>query len=201
MKKIAISQLLIITFLLGFMLQSCNVAYLPAQHNVPLISSDSDATISISPSNFQVAGAVSNSIALMGGFQYSLFLLGDEGNNEGVITHKPYQWNLEFGAGIYHELKPGLVFEIFGGTGTGASNVFGDNEGELYHANHYRFFLQPDIGFKHEQFEVALSGKFLYLQYFNEHADNLDDDWLKANDVYDLDKEAFRFLEPALTVR
>jgi hypothetical protein len=201
MKKVAIAELFIIALLLGFMLQSCNVAYLPAQHNVPLISSDTEATISLSPSNFQLAGAVSNSIALMAGLQYSFFLANDDGEGSGIFAHYPYQWNLELGAGLFRELRPGLVFELYGGTGTGASNVFQETTNERYHANHFRFFLQPDLGYKHKQFEIALSGKYIFLQYFNEHAENIDDEWLKENDVYDLDKNPFRFIEPALTVR
>ncbi|MCX6269954.1 MAG: hypothetical protein NTU44_01830 [Bacteroidetes bacterium] len=200
-KKINSRYLLLSFLALGILLQSCNVAYHPAQQNVPLISDKTEGTASFSGSNIQGAGALGGSTALMCNFQYSAFLSGLSDDNEGVFNKPPSQWNLEVAPGIYKTLAPKVVFEFYGGAGIGGSNVYGESSLERYHANHYRLFLQPDIGYKGDKWEVAFSTRLLRLQFFNERIHNLDTDWLKDNDVYHLDRYWYFFAEPALTIR
>ena len=183
---------------------SCNVAYLPSMQNVPLISRTGEMTCSLSGSKLQGAGALNQNMSMMVNLQYTalgLSAANEDENDIGFFNMPVPQWNLECAPGLYKSLAENIVFEVYGGAGIGGSNVMRYDPEDRYHCNHYRLFIQPDFGVKGEKWEMAISTRFIRLQYFNEKPHGLDTDWLKDHDVFNLDKNAYLFIEPAATIR
>ena len=179
------------------LMTSCNVVYLPSLQNVPLLAKNGESTAAISTSNLQFSGAFNQQAGIQVNFQMAGFLADETVER----TRPPNQWNLEIAPGLFKELSPGLVFEVYGGAGIGGSNVYQNDPFDRYHNNHYRLIVQPDLGYRGKKIEVALSTRLVRLEIFNQKYHNVDDDWLKDNDLIDLGKSPHFFVEPALTFR
>lgn len=192
---------------------SCNVAYVPNKHNVPLMQEKGDLSVSLSTSNVQGAYAISNSLAVMG----NAYFRDNDWETTPVDTAltKPvkYQANrllAEAGLGYYRPLGDNAVFETYGGAGIGSIHFENNNEyfqagasrkGALYKARMGKAFIQPQIGYKSDYVDVIFSTRISALTFDNVDTSGLSLAQLKADNLYNLDRQPFFFMEPAITIQ
>lgn len=196
-------------FALGIVMlfSACNVAYIPNRHNVPLMQEKKDASISISTTNLQGAYAVTDNIAVMGNVYFRENSWENNPDSNTTLNYD-YQANRllgELGVGYYKPLGENAVFELYGGGGLGNigfelkdSNPIYDRE---YKANIQKLFIQPDIGFKSQYFDFVFSTRFSLVNFHDVDTTNYSISSLDSDNLYNLDKQPFLFLEPALTLR
>ncbi|MBC7384062.1 MAG: hypothetical protein H7296_13940 [Bacteroidia bacterium] len=189
------------------LLSGCKGIYEPNVVNMPLLEEKREYTVTVSHKNIQVAYALKNHLAVMGNAFYT---------NIPTNTEIGYQELGEGGKGIlvegavgYFNYYPDLdiTFETYAGLGYGHSNFSynsRDNNGNLvpqtFNSNGFKYFIQPDIGFKTKYFDWALGTRFSAIEYLNPTITNA-----KANipnDRYSsVGTTTYIFLEPALTLR
>ena len=205
-KKLHFKVLLLLSLSI-FALSSCNVAYIPNKHNTPLMEEKGDASVSISTTNLQGAYAFSDHMAAITNFYFR------ENNWENVpdtINSKTldYQANrflAEGGLGYFKKLGNEGVFEIYAGGGIGnlgfEQSKYNPPLDQKYHAKMSKAFIQPDIGFQTKYFDLVFSSRFTYLGFSNVDTTNYNTRGLKEDNLYNLDKNPYIFLEPALTLK
>lgn len=186
---------------------ACNVAYIPNRHNVPLMEEKGDASISISTTNLQGAYAISDHMAVMGNvyFRENSWENNPDSNTTLTMDYQANRFLGELGIGYYKPLSDNAVFELYGGGGLGNigfeledSNPLYDRE---YKANIQKLFIQPDIGFHSEYFDFVFSTRFSLLNFYDVDTTNYTIPNLDSDNLYNLDKQPYIFLEPALTLR
>lgn len=198
-------KLIFIGFIIA--LSSCQVAYIPNKHNVPLLEEKGDASVSISTTNLQGAYAFSDQLAVT----TNLYFRENSWENIPDSTQSiptDYQSNrflAEAGLGYFKQLGSEGIFEIYGGGGIGNLGFeqieYNSIHDRTYNATISKAFIQPDIGFKTEYFDLVFSTRFSYLRFHNVDTTNYNIRTLEEDDLYNLDKHAFFFLEPALTFK
>jgi len=104
----------------------------------------------------------------------------------------------EFGAGYYSRFGGKGLFEIYGGGGFGEirrNNL--KNMSGNYHADYYRIFLQPAVGFTHRDI-IEFSGgmRFTYQRYANFTSSMPGMVHSFTTPPAEIDRVAFYFIEP-----
>src|SRR5690554_5428391 len=177
--------------------------YTPNTQNVALISQQGETDLNVSGNGnqveFQGAYGVSDKIAILA--NGGLFIPKDLDNGNGGSGNF-----IEFGAGYFHKVKQDFVFETYALLGFGSfenhmpstTSSNPQTEGDIS-ANILRFGIQPNFGYKSENFEAAISTRFLGLNYNSIKGDliyngNSQTDYLEENKTNLL-------IEPALTLR
>lgn len=142
--------------------------YAPDTHNIPLISRKGETNLAVSGSSdrveFQASHGLTSAIALKanGGFYFpsNEYFEAENGGSGKFI---------EFGAGYFKKLNENWIFETYGIFGMGSlENNFvrqsfdTDALGKLS-AKIRRYGIQPNIGYKNEDFIFGASTRFLHL--------------------------------------
>ena len=188
-------------------LSSCNVAYIPNKHNVPLLEEKGDASVSISTTNLQGAYAFSDHVAVITNLYFRENNWDDIPDTNNTITsdYHSNRFLAEAGLGYFKQLGNEGVFEIYGGGGIGNLGFeqieYNSSLDRTYQATISKAFIQPDIGFQTEYFDLVFSTRFSYLGFHNVDTSNYNLRSLEQDKLYNLDKQAFFFLEPALTLK
>ena len=186
------------------LLTSCNPKYYTANtQNVPLISQKGETNLTLAGNANQVeaqgAYGITKNIALQA--NGGLFIPGDLDNGNGGSGRF-----LELGAGYYKPLENNLVFEVYGLLGMGAvenhlpSTVadYPSTKGDIS-ASMFRYGIQPNIGYKSKHFSVAVSSRFVNMNYSNIKGDLIFDN---QSQVAYLESNKSNFLvEPAITIK
>lgn len=171
---------LVVLFISG-----CYAAYVPNVINAPLLNNKKETQITLNAGfsgyDGQLAVAISKNIGVMANVCY----VDTSNSNNGYNKHLFY----EAGIGYYTISKKLAHFEVFGGYGMGkvdAKNV--TSLGTFYtKASISRIFIQPDLGFSSEIFDLAFAPRLVYVMIRPDSTTTLDLNHL--------------FLEPTLMVR
>ena len=183
------------------LLCSCNVAYIPSMHQVPLLQKKGDVQINVTPANFQAAAAITDIIGLMCNGQIS----GSSwtNNDNGYNSYSAKRRFFEVGAGYFKKQEENKTFEIYGGATYGSIDFRNSYAypGQKFSANATKVFIQPAFGIVTDYVEVAIAVKCLKLSFFNVSTTNYGQVDLENDKLYNLDKNPFLFVEPSITLR
>jgi hypothetical protein len=207
-------------FAAGVCLSSCNRhIYVPNTVNAPLLKEKYEFKGSLSPTNYQLAFAVANKVAIManGQYVYRLDLDNDNtpDNNDIFLDEHTRGGVFEGAVGFFQplDLKKRMVFDTYAGFGAGrfktldgAYNSDGSrgNVGDYQLTTRFsKFFVQPSIGFVHPVFEAVFSSRVSVVNFYGmslgskvfENEISRRDDFLRISD------NAHTFIEPAFTFR
>ncbi len=178
---------------------ACKVSYIPSMHNVPSLKQKNDVQLSASLSNFQGAYAVTDNVGLILDAQISGF-----GKSSGTdVTYTKRRQFIEGGAGYFKQMDDNNIFQCFGGAGYGIvsfDNVYSSYT-EHYKASATKIFIQPSFGYSDKNFDVAFAVKAMSMKFFGVDTTNYSVYSLKSDDLYNIDKHPYIFLEPSLTAR
>lgn len=198
---------LIIPFLI-LLMTGCNVAYIPNQHNVPVMQEKGDTKINLSTTNIQGSYAFSDKYAVMANFYFRENDWESSVDSMTTTTQENYTANRflgEAGIGYYNPLSEKATFEVFTGVGLGSidfTNSFSTLGNESsYYADMAKVFLQPDIGYESEYFDAIFSTRLNYVGFTNIDTSDYALSNLKRDNLYNLNKHPYFFLEPAITLR
>lgn len=160
-------------FVLAISLSACSPKYYtPDSHNIPLISRKGETNLAVSGSTgraeFMASHGITEKIALKanGGIYFPSDFGRYETGNSGSGKF------LEFGAGYFKPLENNWIFETYGIFGLGSMEVdFSENDvfdidaqGTLS-AKILRFGVQPNIGYKTENFVFGAAARIAYLSF------------------------------------
>lgn len=154
---------LIIAFLFSILLfNACAPAYTPNVVNAPLLNNKNETQISLhagfSGTDAQIAYAATDHIGLMLNWSY---------RNNTFDTSSSYHYHnfIEGGVGYYTSFSSQGKFEAFAGYGYGNVDVQINNSvgTSLVQASYSRFFLQPNLGFTSQMFDVGVAPRFVYV--------------------------------------
>ena len=198
--KFKIASLLII----GVFVTACNPKYYsPNTQNVPLIDKEGETNITVAgngnQAEFQVAYGISESMALVA--DGGLFIPPDLDNGNGGSGSFG-----EIGLGYYKPLENNLVFEVYGLFGLGSvenhlpSTIEANpgTKGDIS-ASIFRVGIQPNFGYKTDNFAVAVSTRIAMLNYSSIEGDLIFDGQNQVD--YLNDNKSNFMIEPALTLR
>lgn len=195
-------NLILLAILFG--VASCSPKfYTPNTQNVPLISEKGETNLTLSGNpnqvEFQGAYGVFDNIAIKA--NGGLFIPSDLDNHDGGSGKF-----IEFGAGYFKPFENNFVFETYAivGLGTFENHIpstmtnypltKGDISGNLL-----RIGIQPNFGYKHKYFTVAVSSRFVNLSYNNIKGDLI---FADESQVAYLKNNSSNFLiEPAITIK
>jgi hypothetical protein len=211
------STLLMLALILMLLNSSCiHYYYAPNSNNVPLFKEKNEARIQAS---YTSTGAQANYDGATGFEIQSAYAVGDHAAVQLNIMHVSED-DEEYGsgngtyiegAGGYYKpfgQKHNLVFETYGGIGTGnVKNIYKDGNSGYKSAevstSVTKFFVQPSIGFTSTYFSVAFSSKFSLLNLKTNNS-NLS----SGIDEYDYEYveslkngKSYFFWEPGLMIR
>ena len=170
-------KLHIIIFILSYVLltQSCKIMYTPNMQNVPLFKEKNELQATISTNNYQTAYAVSDHIGIMVNGQYKKPTWSlTSGNTK--YNYESKKTLIEGGVGYFSSVKKLGVFEIYGGGGVGNvsfNRSYSDTTGgpstsyNRYSAKTKCFFVQPSIGLRVDNVDLAFSMRLVGLKFSN----------------------------------
>jgi len=171
--------------------QSCSPVYIPNTVNAPLLSNKGEVqasvNIGISGIDPQLAVAVTENIGLM--LNASFYDM----NNTDPDGYKNGRLFIEGGIGYYKPFYSDIRFETFGGFGVGEINGYFENNVFSGHgASQYRrVFIQPDIGFCTDVFDISLAGRLCFVNIV-----------LTSDSLRQFSRNTFDpFFEPTITVK
>lgn len=199
MKYLKIITIVGATFLAG-----CNPKfYTPNTQNVPLISEKGETNLVLSGNGnqleLQAAYGLTEKIALKA--NGGLFFPPEVNNGNGGSGKF-----IELGAGYFKPINTNFVFETYAIVGFGSvenhlpSTIAANPQttGDIS-ASIFRYGLQPNFGYKSENFSAAVSSRFVNLVYSDIKGDLI---FENANQVNYLKDHASNFLiEPAITLK
>jgi len=166
---------------------SCAPAYTPNVINAPLLNNknefQADLAAGISGTDLQLAYAAGKHIGFMVNGSY-------RDNTSDTTTNYHKHSFIEAGIGYYTTFSKDGHFELFGGYGYGDADVRANtilNTVNTTKATYHRVFVQPDIGFSSEFFDIAFSPRFVVI---NMHPEELEYTTITS-----------AFIEPAGTIR
>ncbi|MFO7655883.1 MAG: hypothetical protein R6W78_02345 [Bacteroidales bacterium] len=147
---------------------SCAPAYVPNVINSPMLDHENEFQISL---NTGTAG-IDPQIAYTVTDHFGLMANGSFANKTSDSTdsfHKHYF--IELGAGYYTKVVENVLFEFYGGFGTGRLKSKFDSEIWTSFANveSRRIFIQPSIGVTTEIFDANLASRFTMVN-LNQHS-------------------------------
>ncbi len=202
------SKIFFYSILLGLGITACSpVYYAPETHNVPLISKKGETNIALAGTidaeleqvEFQASRGITKNIAIKAnGGLFKPFRNTEIDDRSGSAKF------IEFGAGYFKQVRKHWIFETYGiyGRGTVKNTYTPENRGtiirdEIISANFSRIGIQPNFGFKNENFLFAMSSRFVHLSYRDINGNLVYEGedqqaYLRANDQHFL-------IEPALT--
>ncbi len=189
MKK---NKLFIIFIITALLLSGCKLPlYMPTSINTPMFTEKGQFNASASfgsGSNLQIAGSVTNNLALIGNFDYNEVSLESTFNN---LTTKSIatQYMYEMGGGYFYTLNQDLMFEIFGLFGRGYADI------DSKSTDIFRYALQTDIGFSRPNINLTFSLRMGYLNYATRLPTDYYPDYNLAN------KGGAFFMDPAFTIK
>ncbi|MBN2610592.1 MAG: hypothetical protein JXB00_03470 [Bacteroidales bacterium] len=147
---------------------SCAPAYVPNVLNTPMLDHQNEFQVSLNTGTAgfdpQIAYTVTDHIGLMANGSFA-----NKTSDSTESFHKHYF--IELGAGYYTKVTDNVLFEIYGGFGTGRLKSEFDNELWTSFANveSKRVFLQPSIGVTTEIFDANLASRFTMVN-LNQHS-------------------------------
>ncbi|NIG56807.1 hypothetical protein [Chitinophaga sp. Cy-1792] len=197
---------------------SCNRnVYVPNTANTPLLKEKHEFKASLSLNNIQTAYAVTDHFAVMANGQYvyrgGILTNGNKADNSfgdsyvrgGVV---------EGAVGYFQPLDPKkkMIFEVFGGFGTGGFNTLADSYNTTSDAtkddyrlssNFTKTFIQPGIGFAHHIVEASFSTRVSMVNFYNLQAGAgaIQNDNDTRTKFFPIGYHPKFFVEPAFTVR
>ncbi len=182
--------------------QSCKTAYIPSALNVPLLQEKGELKITLTPTNYQVAYAISEKLGVMANGQRAS---STTTFSDGVTNSDFKQTNssIELGAGYLGKGGRNFLYELYGGLGLVKADIVDSKAGKTigtYEANGLKFFIQPNIGFTTKAFDVAFSARFTGLQ-FGTSSTVFSKQYLIDKELNELSENTHLFLEPAITLR
>lgn len=180
---------------------SCKVMYVPNMVNVPLFKEKNEFRGTVSLWDYQFAYAPAKNIGLMANGYVRNSSFSD-------ITNYSTSRNLfEGGIGYFNNLNEGFVFETYVVGGVGNLSY---NNSDIYTTptvdkkfttGFTRFFIQPSIGYTNDFVDVAFSTRIVKLGFNSIKNDGYTAQDLKDENILDLDKTNYYFIEPTFTVR
>jgi len=191
----------ILLFSLIIFATSCKVMYVPNMVNVPLFKEKNEFRGTVSLSDYQFAYAPGKNIGLManGYIRNSSF--------SSLSEYSTSRNLFEGGVGYFKPLSEGFVFETYavGGVGNLSYNYTdtynsGTQENK-YSTSFTRFFLQPSIGYTNDFVDVAFSTRIVQLGFNNVKYEGYTTQDLKDEEILNLDKTKYYFIEPTFTLR
>ena len=90
--------------------------------------------------------------------------------------------------------KAKLVADIYAGYGTGKMHAD-------INASVKRFFIQPGVGLRTKHFDMAFNVRLSNVSYYNVDPNGHTYDYLVSQNIADIDKRSYAFLEPCFTLR
>lgn len=218
------TKIILAIVITAFLTSSCShTYYAPAVQHVPLFHEKNDKDIALYVGGadlipfvgVQGAYALTDYLGLMGGYTNI--------SVESSIEEGGQKQNLGSGVGNHFDLALGyykplmdnqLIFEIYAGAEHLSQkhkyyNVMSNGGNTIRHLSKsqlssFKYYVQPAIGFTHKYFDVAISSRVGWLNFYNVDVIDgnrmSDDDFLKLNFLANDYNNAF-MLEPALTVR
>lgn len=181
---------------------SCKVMYVPNMVNVPLFKEKNEFRGTVSLSDYQFAYAPGKNIGLMAN--------GYVRNSSFTTFSDDYSTSrnlFEGGVGYFKPLSEGFVFETYAVGGVGNLSYNNDyTDGSAPTTNKYstqftRFFLQPSIGYTNDFIDVAFSTRIVQLGFNNVKYEGYGIQDLKDENIFELDKTKYYFIEPTFTIR
>ena len=146
------------------LLSSCAPTYVPNKVNAPLLTGQGDlhfdGNAGSSGVDFQGALGVTDNIGVMINTSF-------EEKSDSVSSDYHKHQFAEIGVGFHDRINDNIVYEVWGGYGFG--EIY--SRDDLYYTNFVskgkanRIFIQPNIGYTSEVFDIALSTRFCYLKY------------------------------------
>ena len=197
MKKVLTS------IILFSLLSSCtHYYYIPATQNVPLMKEKNEFHITGGTcigENDNIGEVQASFSPIKNGAILVNYLSVSGSNSSSNYESSGYGQQIELAAGYFKNISKKIIFEIYSGGGfstqrhsygPGFSNLKSDN-----------LFIQPDIGYCSQGFELALSFK-----YNRNHVNFIEaDDKLNRNaynDLYTIQKNnVWHFIEPGITLK
>jgi len=178
--------------------------YIPNTENVPLMTEKGDVKINISTTNVQASYAVTDNIAVMANGYRRQSTWSDASDSIDSWEYTSNRFLAEGGIGYYKVISENFIFETYGGGGFGQVGFdYFDVDYDIennFSANFSRFFVQPNIGYKNDFFEFAISSRISGLKFSGIKTNySLDD--LIDSEVYQIDAPIYFFFEPAITFR
>ncbi len=183
---------------------SCNPKYYtPNTQNVPLISGQGETNLTLSgngnQAEFQAAYGVTKNFAISG--NGGLFIPADLSNGNGGSGKF-----LELGAGYFNSISDHLIFETYAIAGFGSmenhlpSTVAANpqTKGDIS-AKILRYGIQPNFGYKSNNFSVAISSRIVNLTYSSISGDLIFEGTKQAE--YIKNNQSNFLIEPALTIK
>ena len=188
---------------------SCKIMYTPNMQNVPLLKEKNEVRATVGFSDYQAAYALTNNIGIMVNGQYKkpTWTL-TSGSTE--YKYESKKTLIEGGAGYFKPLGKNGIFETYAGGGMGSvtfDRSYSDTTGgpstsfDKYSAKTTRYFIQPSIGLSIENLDFAFSTRFVSLKFSNIDTAGYTPNGLFEQDLSDLDKTTYMFIEPALILR
>lgn len=191
--------------LCNFLFMSCaRYYYVPNSANIPLLS-EKEAKI-----NAQYAvGLVSSGFECQSAFAISRHFGGMVNTILGGSNDDPYELNsgetktkfIEIGAGYFTPINAtSLVFETFGGIGTGGVNnsYYGDGNSKVRFT---KLFVQPSIGIKTRGIEAGISSRMSWIKQ-NLVSTSVSSEHPEYPDLVEISKQPESFLwEPGMVLR
>lgn len=180
---------------------SCSPKYYsPNTQNVPLISESGETNLTLSGNGnlveFQGAYGAGSNIAIIANGGMFLEQETENGTGSGRFVGA--------GIGYHNSIGNNMIFETYGLIGFGSvENDFSLNpttlRGGSLDANIVRFGIQPNIGYKSKNLEIAGSARILNLLYNNVEGNLI---FEGEDQIAFLEENNSNFLvEPALTIR
>ncbi len=182
--------------------QSCRTAYTPNALNVPLMQERGEIKLMVSPNNYQGAYAVTDNIAIIANGRVATSTTSTSVNGTASDSFDAKNSVFEAGIGYYGHTGRGFTYEVYGGGGVTQVGFHGTGPsvGKNYDVSGMKFFVQPNIGFTSQGFDIAFSTRLSGLQ-FGTATGNYSLAEQKANELDKLGAATHLFLEPAITLR
>lgn len=193
--------------LLVCLLSSCtHYYYLPASHNIPLLSEKDQfkAMLSIgggddiNATELKTAYAVTDNIGVM-----LNGVLGYGGENKIAYQNYGRGKGIEVGAGYFKPLPNKLLFEVYGGLGLSDQfHNYGDGENFKYTVDvrSAKYFIQPALGYVTPYFDIAISSKFSAFVNNDISVEGQPTQY-DIDELMKLQTKTNYFLEPSITIR
>lgn len=179
-------------FFTVFVLFSCKTAYVPNTVNVPLFDDRNQMRLSGDfAGNVQFAASLGPNFAVMANGMFK-----KDGEDIDAVYGKGSFG--EFGIGGFSRSRNNLKYEAFVGAGVG--KTYTKENGKTFEAKGARFFFQPSLGYHHSIFELAFTPRFVAGK-FQKPTTTYSTQELITNNLADINKPTWMFLEPAVTAR
>ena len=185
------------------LLSSCQSIYIPGMQNVPLLKNEGDLNITVNGNNFQMAYANHPHSAIIAEAYFKNNSFNSFTRNLDFRDYNLSNFSLEAGKGNFKSIG-NMQFELYTGGGIGHTR-FEDNTNSMdigtFNSSFLKLFIQPDIGYISNNFEIIFSGKLVAINYinpFNYYNDNSNG----TNILFSPSTHfPFLFMEPCITFR